>query len=353
LYSHGNDRYIFYGKILQELEKIIIKKIEEDGFISITDFWQQALTHPSYGYYQKQNPFGENGDFITAPEASQLFGEMLGIWVYSKWHELGFPKNFYLVELGPGNGALMVDLLRATKHVAGFHDAIQLCFVEISQRLQKIQQQKINFDNAKWFKEFTDINFDAPIIVIANEFFDALPVEQYIWVSNQCYQRVIKYDNGFYYDNILSSNSLVRKKHNKILEISEKSEYYIMNIINKIKLFGGGACIIDYGYFVENGNDTIQAMQNHQYSSIFTDIGNCDITSHVNFARMIDILEKNSVLYNKYTQRQFLLDMGIKVRLDKLLSNCCDIKQKQILINGYERITNAEMMGELFKLLIF
>ena len=164
------------------LEEILIERIISNGPLSVAEYMEQALTHPEHGYYMRRDPFGVGGDFITAPEISQMFGELVGLWAGVSWMMAGSPSSVNLVELGPGRGTLMADMLRAARLVEGFAEATVVHMVETSPVLRAVQEQKLKeealCETPFWHKALADVN-DGASIIIANEFFDSLPIEQY------------------------------------------------------------------------------------------------------------------------------------------------------------------------------
>ena len=368
-------------RISSPLENKIRSLINMHGPLSIDQFMETALTDPGHGYYSsKSHIFGKEGDFITAPEISQLFGEMVGMWLAQHWLKLpSIPDKCHLVELGGGRGTLLNDLLRSTKKLNAFHQSLNIHFVECNQELQKLQQQvATNFDITHYtYNDLKDISFNKnePVYFIANEFFDALPIKQYIKKNDQLWHEIkIGYNNdqlqlvdvisGFD-----SNNSAIPK--DGILETSPISCQYIENIGNVIANNGGAALIIDYGYhrklYPALYKSTLQAIQSHQYVDILHDIGNSDLTAHVNFEDLyqsiagIQGLETKSLI----TQKEFLLNMGIQIRLQTLISNLNKNNQLQLVANKgsntspyqsskqlhsqYQRL--VEDMGQLFKVM--
>ncbi len=288
-------------------------------------------------YYDSRDPLGAKGDFITAPEISQLFGEIIGVWTARKWLDMGSPAKFNLIELGPGRGTLMADLLRATRHIPGFHSAASIYLVETSRTLIEKQQTTLNGYNVQWCDHLKDISSAEPAIIIANEFFDALPVRQFRLANNswqECYidENTVKWIDV---DTPPLKSTLPHPAVNDIYEYSDAQKEYA-NIIHK---FQGAALIIDYGYFKSAYGDTLQALHHHNPCKIIDHIGNADITSHVDFEWLSTFFSK----YRLSTQSQFLMDNGIAIRYRQL--------HNDLLRSGYERLIHSRQMGELFKVL--
>jgi NADH dehydrogenase [ubiquinone] 1 alpha subcomplex assembly factor 7 len=333
------------------LEDHIKNLIAKNGAISIAQFMEEALANPQYGYYQKQDPFGKAGDFVTAPEISQIFGEMIGIWVASVWQSMG-SIPIALAELGPGRGTLMQDLLRGTKHIPGFHRNIKVHMVETSPTLQQIQKEKLGFTGVeiKWHKDISSLP-DIPTIIIANEFFDALPIHQYIETENGWSEKLVGIQNdklAF----MLSSDNLELGHDAQIGAVLETSPVTI-NIVEQlskhIASYGGAMMVVDYGYAHCGYKDTLQSVKNHQYHDILEDVGNADITAHVDFSSIAETAKKSGInASDVITQNALLLALGIEIRKQALLKNASE-KQKDDIISATDRLINPDAMGTLFK----
>ncbi len=341
--------------------------INENGYITIDEFMRTALSSCSNSYYRNKNPLGVYQDFITSPEISQMFGEIVGVWVLEKWIELGRPNKINLVELGPGQGTLLKNLFNITKNIQNFHDALDIYLIEINEILIEIQKKSLSNFKVTWLKEISRIN-SYPTIIIANEFFDSLPIKQYIKYEDIWYERIIikNLSNKFEYDKIKVDNIDVIKDLNQYKLAQDgsiiESSLDIKNYINLISNFFGENkshyLFIDYGYYIEpiirapnQCNSTLQAIKNHKYCDIFYDIGNCDLTSHVDFY-MLSYFAKNSGFKTKsvISQRDFLINYGINQRLQVLCKDK-DIKLQNILHNQYNRLVKPREMGDLFKVL--
>lgn len=319
----------------------IFEIIKKEGFITVEKFFEIASSY----YYQNNNPFGKSGDFITAPEVSQLFGEMMGVFIASNWLSEGKPR-ISLVEMGAGNGTLMLDVLRATKSIEGFHDAIDKVYiVETSDRLIRIQKDKLKaYSNIEWLKNINEITNDN-CYFFCNELFDALPLKQYVSKDGRYYERIIKLkDNKLIFsipetsENIESTIS----EDGNVIEISEVSRELSVQIKRISKL----ALIIDYGYLQTMGKETLQAIKNHKYSDVLSDIGDSDLTYLVNFKLLQNYFDNSQVI----TQSEFLRMNGIDLRAQILISKGYD---KHLMISELDRLLSRDEMGELFKVLIY
>jgi len=341
--------------------------IESQGCINIATFMEEVNSY----YYEYQTSIGAKGDFITAPEISQLFGEMIGIWVAQAWQNAGAPTNIALVELGPGRGTLMNDLLRVTKHIPGFWDSIEVHLVEQSSKLIKQQQAALEhyFSHIKFFWHDSVKRLpQKPIILVANEFFDALPVNQYIKNKDLWHEIMVAImpENGNFYFMEMPVHQKIQAylseenpnaKHRSVVEYSTASILVMQDICDLIKSNGIAACIIDYGYNQDKQirtsfNSTLQAVKNHKYHPVLSDIGEADLTAHVDFNALKQVADnRDCQTYTISTQGEFLKSLGIEKRLNSLSKNASS-EQIYSLYSGFERLTSDEQMGKLFKVLL-
>lgn len=336
----------------------------------MAQFMEIALSSNEHGYYTNNDPIGEKGDFITAPEVSQLFGEMIGVKLASFWHESGRPNEFVLVELGPGRGTLMADLLRATKNVTGFHQAMRIYMLEVSKPLMAKQRLIANQHSNLRFSWISSLNElpDKPIYLVANEFFDALPVNQYVKNRHEWYEVLVAIapENGDYRliealleakKNQLLNEEYPKAKHRSYVEISTKSIEIMRDIAGKIAKNRGIGVIIDYGYYQNNllrehFNATIQSVKDHQYNPLLNFVGSADITAHVDFFALKNAaLARGVEVEEIITQGEFLQHMGIMVRAE-LLKQKAGVKIKEEIDSAVERLVSPEQMGSLFKVMV-
>lgn len=319
------------------LEELIKERIRQHGPLSVADYMAMCLTHPEFGYYMRRDPLGVSGDFTTAPEISQIFGELVGMWLAAQWQKQGKPQAI-LVEFGPGRGTLMADLLRATKKVSGFHDAVSVHLVEASPVLKQKQWQTLagKHGNINWH-ESIDTLPDAPIFFIANEFFDALPIRQYIGGA----ERMV---------GLKKEVLCFIPEDGEITETSPESLAVVQKLAARIS--GGGAgLVVDYGYGGGSRGDSLQAMQKHGYTGVLDSPGEADITAHVDFDALAACAKKaGAEVYGALAQGKFLLQIGASQRLMNLCASATDA-QKKDLMSGFERLIAHEQMGELFKVL--
>jgi len=323
------------------LHELITKRIQQSGgAISVAEYMQLCLAHPDYGYYMCGDPLGEKGDFTTAPEISQLFGEMLGAWLAHQWQVQNSPEHVTLVELGPGRGTLAADMLRATRHVSGFHAALDIHLVETSPSLTSIQQQRLK-DSHPRISWHAALNLPPkPLLLVANEFFDALPIRQF--AADGTERMVVLADDVLAFS--FPDEAVAR-------EVCEPGQEIAAAVARHIAQFGGAALFIDYGYVGGSAGDTLQALKAHRYHRVLCDPGQADVTAHVDFAVLGEITQKNGAkLAGPISQGQFLTQMGIGLRL-RQLGEKSDEKQQKTLISGVERLVSPQEMGELFKIM--
>ncbi len=327
------------------------RRIETSGPISIADYMADAGSF----YYATRDPFGVAGDFITAPEISQMFGELIGAWCADFWLRMGAPNPVSLIELGPGRGTLMADALRATRHVPGFAEAIRLHLVEQSPVLRKMQSEKLAAF-APTFHDSIATLPDGPMLLIANEFLDALPIRQFQRRQGAWHERMIglapdKEALTFCLDPqpSLLDKALPAAADDSILELCPAALAVAEDIGIRLSEDGGAALFIDYGHVTSACGDTFQALRQHQHVSILDEPGNADLTAHVDFAAFAAAAD-SAVTHGPVTQRQFLQSLGIETREAALLKNASP-EQQTTIRESCERLIDPAAMGTLFKVL--
>jgi len=339
--------------------------IKEYGHVSISTFMENVIAH----YYRNAHSIGTDGDFITAPEISQIFGEMIGIWCVINWQNLGSPSKISLIELGPGRGTLMNDILRATKHVKGFHDALEIVLIETSPKLHEMQKEKLSSWKKIKFSFAENLSKLEPqaSLFIANEFFDALPIYQYLKIKQYWYENIVTtltFDGEFCISNLpapINIDNFLNYEfphagHRAVVETSPASIDIIKKISHHISKYEGYALIIDYGYDYKPDerlyfNSSLQAVKNHSYQPLLSDIGHADVTSHVDFFALKQAaLDSGCNIFGSVSQRDFLTNLGIGARLEILTKNSSP-EEERILRKGVERLISPELMGNLFKVL--
>ena len=342
-----------------KVKDLLISKIKKKKFINLDEFINLSL-FSDHGYYSKKNPIGSKSDFITAPEISQMFGEILGLYILNFWDKK-INSEFNLIELGPGKGSLIKDILRIAQFNDKFKEKINLFLIEKNQKLKSIQKSVLKSNDLKkirWFKNFK-INNNFPSIIFSNEFFDCFPIRQFykkkIWL-----EKFIEYnekeDKFRFIDKQVKDSNLLKKlnKFNKIgvAEISETREKYYGKLCKFLRKNKGIFITIDYGYLDPIKNFSLQTLHNHNNSHLFDNLGEQDITSLVDFRNLVDIAKKNKLMIDEFSyQKDFLLRNGIEIRKNKLQKNK-NIKTKQNLENDFNRLVNDQDMGKKFKVLI-
>ncbi len=326
------------------LQPIIAEHIRAKGKISVAEYMSLCLAHPEFGYYMRKDPFGANGDFTTAPEISQIFGELLGLWCAHAWALMGRPKRIALVEIGPGRGTLMADMLRASRIQPGFHETLTLHLVETSPLLRETQEKKLHdLKFPKFWHESVDSLPDLPTIIMANEFFDALPIHQFIKTKEGEVERhVALNDAGEIY--FTPAGDVVRESCPLALEIVRKlSAHLIKN--------NGAALFIDYGYSKGSTGDTLQALLAHQFYEVLATPGEADLTAHVDFQSIAQAAQKQGIgVMGPVAQGIFLDRLGAEIRMQQLLQNASE-GQRETILSGYQRLVMPDAMGHLFKVL--
>ncbi|KJZ19756.1 class I SAM-dependent methyltransferase [Loktanella sp. S4079] len=328
------------------------QRIDRSGPLSISEFMAECLLHPKYGYYATRDPLGASGDFVTAPEISQMFGELIGLSLAQSWLDQGAPSPITLAELGPGRGTLMADILRATRAVPGFHAALGVHFIEASPVLRAAQKQAV--PDAKWHDDISTLP-DQPLWLIANEFFDALPIRQFIRDGDGWREKVVGVKDTHLTFGQSAAAPLAALEH-RIKDTRDRDlvEYcpalpgIIGHIGKTIHAHGGAALIIDYGDWQSLG-DTLQAIAAHEKVDPLNDPGNADLTAHVDFAEIAR--HATPAKFSRLTpQGVFLERLGITQRAQKLAQKL----QGPALdrhIQAHRRLTHPTQMGDLFKVI--
>ncbi len=340
-----------------KLLNIIKDRIRQEGPIDLGTYMELCLGHPEHGYYMTRDPFGAAGDFTTSPEVSQLFGEMIGAWLADVWINMGSPSRFALLECGPGRGTLMADILRATKHVFGFHDAAKIYMMEMSPVLQELQKQKLEAYNPYWISDVTQLDSDVPVLLIANEFLDALPVRQFVKMGESWQERRVALSvegslvAGEFDVACVDLEKLPADDFQGVFETSLCLNQFIRSINILLKKQSGAALFVDYGHVKSGAGDTLQAMKRHKFVDIFETPGICDLTAHVDFENIVRIAKEDDVaVYGPVTQSAFLKSLGIGARAERLWAGANEV-QRESIISGLNRLIDTEQMGSLFKII--
>ena len=306
------------------LAREIAAEIASEGPINLARFMALALSHPRYGYYRTRMPFGAEGDFVTAPEISQMFGELIGLWTADCWARMGAPSRFDLVELGPGRGTLIADALRALRVAPACREALSLRLVETSEALRAQQKAALSGSGieAGWHASFDEIP-EAPMILIANEFVDALPIRQFQHHAGGWHERLIgqSEDGAFAFGLGADLEPSLRgaAEDGTILEICPEGLSLMSAIGRRFVAEPGVALIIDYGHVQRGFGDTLQAMREHRFVDPLAAPGEADITAHVDFAALGEAGRRaGATLHGPATQGSFLRGLGIETRAARL-----------------------------------
>ncbi len=335
-------------------------KLKKNHNLPLDKFINFSLYDKKFGYYVKKNPFGKEGDFITAPNVSRLFSEMIAIWTLSFWKSLGSPKKFNLIELGAGNGEMMKILIESFRKFPTFFKSCNFIIHEKSSNLIKIQKKKLINTEIEWVSKINKIK-KKPSIFIANEFFDAIAIRQFIKKNNFWFERCVRLNNtnrAFFTDIKFDIKKIEKKinfkisKNQNFIEYSEHGLNYLENISRIIKKNKGALLLIDYGFTKEKMKNTLQAVSNHKFANILENIGNVDITHNINFDLFKRYINKlGGLKINLTTQKKFLLKMGIKQRAEIISKNQNFLKKTDIFFR-LNRLINDSQMGSLFKVML-
>jgi NADH dehydrogenase [ubiquinone] 1 alpha subcomplex assembly factor 7 len=334
------------------------ERISQSGALTIADYMFECLANPEYGYYVHNEPFGASGDFVTAPEVSQVFGELLGLWAVHQWHAMGKPKSFNLIELGPGRGTLMSDALRAAGGLPEFIAGLNVHLVETSQRLRSFQKQALVKFMPTWHDDISSLP-DGPIIVIANELFDALPIHQFEYTAHGWLERRVSVKDDqftftlwppeFSIENHVSTAGQVRI--GDIFEVSPVSHKIISELAARCISQSGCGLFIDYGHNRSSYGDTLQAVKAHTYVDVLKTPGDADLTAHVDFEALAKSAARaGAIAYGAEFQGQFLKALGIIERINALSARAT-LDQLAQLNAGRDRLIKDNQMGSLFKVM--
>ena len=330
----------------------LLRRIRHDGPISVADYMADCLTHPTYGYYATRDPLGVEGDFTTAPEISQMFGELIGLSLAQVWIDQGKPSSFTLAELGPGRGTLMHDVLRATRGVPGFTDAAEIVLLEASATLRKVQESKLADHSHHWIDAIEFLP-KRPLFVVANEFFDALPIRQFQRAKTGWHERrigakgdALSFGLGSEMPQPALDDRRDDTQEGDVVEYAPSFAPLLSTLGGRIAKHGGAGLIVDYGDWRSLGN-TLQAVRNHQPVPVLEQPGQSDLTAHVDFEA---IAEAAPCAHSRLTpQGVFLERLGITARAQALARQKPDALES--LTAAHRRLTHPEEMGNLFKVL--
>lgn len=332
---------------MSALADILVARIDAEGPLSVADYMATCLAHPQWGYYLRRDPLGAAGDFITAPEISQMFGELLGLWASAVWQSMGQPTDVVLAELGPGRGTLMADFLRAAGMVPAFRRTLRIHLIEISPALRAAQRHTLKDAHVVWREDIRDLPA-GPLLLIANEFFDALPVSQYIKRRDGWHERHVgRTDGGLRFaDGPLVDLDGPSSEDGDIFEINKPARDIARWLGHRLTEQGGAALIIDYGHATSAVGDTLQAVRRHRPAAVLDDPGDADLTAHVDFQALAEAARPARAT-EVVPQGAFLRSLGIELRADRLIS--ATPQKADMIASACRRLIEPSGMGTLFK----
>jgi NADH dehydrogenase [ubiquinone] 1 alpha subcomplex assembly factor 7 len=333
---------------------VILAEIAETGPLTIERYMSLCLTHPQFGYYRSHDPIGRAGDFITAPEVCQIFGELIGLWAADLWHKLGRPAPYLMIELGPGRGTLMADAVRAMRTVGDLGSALEVHLVELSAPLRARQAGALATSGLtpSWHDRLDQVP-DGAGCVIANEFFDCLPIQQFVRRRDGWHERLIDAARGRLRfsetEHPVGGGNGLAGKPGDITETCPAAEPVINQLCRRLKTAPGHALIVDYGYQGPAIGDTLQAVAAHDYADPLAEPGHADLTAHVDFTALARHAQARGVAtYGPVSQGAFLKALGLDLRAQKLARNATAAQRRDIE-QAAVRLTAEDQMGRLFK----
>lgn len=341
------------------LKQRIFEDIALNGPMPLSRYMNICLGDPKHGYYTNRDPFGVAGDFVTAPEISQMFGELIGIWLISAWENLGSPAKTRLVELGPGRGTLMSDCLRSLALKPQLINGLQIDMVEMSPVLVGEQQKRLSGAPCPvcWSSSLEES--ELPTLIIANEFYDALPVHVLVKTSSGIFERHVigSGDDSLVFSDLpasLPNSALLEYEHlpeNTVFELSPERHQMTQTISSVLKQNGGAAILIDYGFEQPKTGATFQALKNHKPVDPLEEPGNADLTSLVDFTSLQkEFLAQGLYVHGPASQMDFLLNLSLLERAAQLGASA-NLQTQTVLQNAVTRLVSPDEMGTLFKVI--
>jgi len=337
--------------------KIFFKK---SNILPVDQFFSNVLYDKKLGYYNSRIPFGKKGDFITSPSVSNLFSEIIAIWIIACWESFGKPKSFNIVELGPGDGTLSKTLLKSFERFPEFNSTKKLFLYEESCYLKKIQKKTILNRDVKWINNFNLIK-KGPVIFFGNEFFDAIPVKQFKKINNSFFEKNYILDKDYKIKEIFKKASIKNAeiiksfktlKKLKFIEFPKLGFKELKRISRKINQLKGCILMIDYGYLKPNNQNTLQSVIKHKKNNLLDNLGKADVTAHVNFTLLNEFFSKNGLkIKNVISQKNFLEAMGILERA-KIVAKKMKFTEQSDLYLRMQRLLSPKYMGNLFKVIL-
>lgn len=346
---------------MTSLKQRIAGLIAASGPISVSDYMAICLFDPEQGYYTTRQPFGAAGDFTTAPEVSQMFGELVAVWLYAAWQAAGRPASPVLAEIGPGRGTLMKDMLRVLKRLdPAFIAGASLALIETSPRLRDVQKATLGQSGVEiaWHDSVATLP-PAPLFIVGNELFDAIPTRQFVKLGDAWHERLVGLDDqgdlAFVagpatIEPALLPNEAAAAPEGAIFEFAPARSATMEQIGERIAASGGAGLFLDYGHLAPGIGDTLQALRRHRYEDVLASPGEADLTSHVDFAALAAAARAHGLAAQCATQGTFLLAMGLLERAGNLGASADEAGREKIR-SEVERIAGPDAMGELFKVL--
>jgi len=347
------------GEGVSALEALLAQRIRDAGPLGIDEYMATALTHPEHGYYATRDPLGAAGDFVTAPEVSQMFGELVGAWCIDNWARMGRPDPVILAELGPGRGTLMADLLRAARVAPDFRRALRLHLVETSRALRAAQARRLADAAPRWHDNLDTLP-QGPLLLVANEFLDALPIRQLVRKADGWHERRVTLDSDGALAFTLAAapdpgtaipRALSNAAPGSVGEIRPAAAALAASVGARLSRQGGVALFIDYGHAASACGDTLQAVKNHRRHDVLADPGTADLTAHVDFATFAAAATAAGArAWGPVTQGAFLVALGLATRAAALKERATPA-QAAAIDAACRRLIDPEEMGSVFKVL--
>ena len=336
------------------LTQLLKSQIQATGPMTVPEFMTLALQHPEHGYYRKQEAIGAAADFVTAPEISQVFGELIGLWLVQRWIDLGQPSRVLLVEFGPGKGTLMADALRAASAMPGFLTAAELILVETNQTLRKAQADTLSAYAPQWIDGLGALDADAPVLVIGNEFIDVLPTAQFAVAKGQWFERLVALDEAGELSFVLGQPRtpvlplLPKAEDGMFYEVMPSLPGFLKDLSAIFKAHAGAALFVDYAHDAAAAAWSLQAIQNHEKVDPLAAVGETDLTTLVDFDAAGTFAEEVGLTAPApVTQRDFLLVLGAWQRFEILAESAPD--DAPALLQSLQRLVGKAQMGNRFK----
>jgi len=344
---------------LSPLGHRLAERIARSGPITVADYMAAALGDPEHGYYRHADPLGAGGDFTTAPEISQLFGELIGAWLIDCWDQAGRPGQFNLVELGPGRGTLMADILRVGRHVPAWLQAARIHLVEINPRLRQAQAAALAGHAPQWHETFATVP-EGPVMLVANEFLDALPIRQLAFLGGTWRERLVDWNarSGFHFAPSEERSPLsllvpagIAPAEGAVFELSPAVISVGTEVARRIAAEGGAAVFVDYGRSESAVGESLQAVRAHRIVKVLENPGEADLSAHVDFALLARVArDADAAAAGPVTQGALLSALGIGIRAERLKRGLSG-EAAEALDQAVTRLIGGQAMGRLFKAL--